>query len=155
MIRMRFWQAVLALTLVAVLGGCQLVYKLPTRQGNVIEQSKLDQLELGMTQEQVRFLLGTPLAANPYNAARWDYLGYYRAPRGAEVQRIVSLYFVDDKIARMDGIDQPLKTGSVIDPDSVLGPEAAPPDDEVPIADERDALDRSPGRSSPTDPGSL
>lgn len=152
---MRLWQAVLALTLAAALGGCQLVYKLPTRQGNVMEQPKLEQLELGMTPEQVRFLLGTPLAANPYNEARWDYLGYYRAPRGAEVKRIVSLYFVDGQLARMDGVDELVKTGAVVEMNDVLGPEAAPPDAEVPIADERDSLDRTPGRTSPTDPGTL
>lgn len=71
----------LATILLVSLTGCQLVYKLPTRQGNFIEQDKLDQLEVGMTPEQVRFLLGTPIAADPYDSNRWDYLGYYRAPR--------------------------------------------------------------------------
>jgi outer membrane protein assembly factor BamE len=92
------------LPLALFVAGCQLVYTLPTRQGNVIEQKKLDQLQLGMTREQVRYLLGTPLAASPFDTDRWDYLGYYRSPRGAEAERTVSLYFVDGALARMEGI---------------------------------------------------
>lgn len=98
--------SLMVLTL-AALGGCQLVYKLPTRQGNVIEQKKLDQLAVGMSREQVRFLLGTPLAADPFNADRWDYLGFYRAPRGTTTERLVSLYFDGNSLSRMEGIDDP------------------------------------------------
>lgn len=90
------------------LGACQLIYKLPTRQGNVIEQKQLDKLETGMTRDQVRFLLGTPIAASPFNDERWDYVGYYKSPRGKTSSRIVSIYFSGDKVSRLDGI----KTGA-------------------------------------------
>ena len=86
------------------LGACNLVYKLPTRQGNVIEQKQLDKLELGMTREQVRFLLGTPIAVSPFRDDRWDYLGYYKSPRGKASNRVVSIHFVDGKVSQMDGI---------------------------------------------------
>lgn len=85
------------------LGGCELIYKLDTRQGNVIEQKQLDKLELGMTREQVQFLLGTPIAASPFRQDRWDYAGYYRNHRGKVFQRTVSLYFDGEKLARMEG----------------------------------------------------
>ena len=86
------------------LSACNIVYKLPTRQGNVLEQSKLEQIELGMTREQVRFLLGTPLAASPFTDHRWDYLGFYRSPRGQTAQRVVSLYFDGNALVRAEGI---------------------------------------------------
>ena len=91
------------------LAGCAslldtLAYKLPTRQGNVIEQKQLDQLKLGMTPDQVKFLLGTPLAASPFREDRWDYVGYYRSPRGQESSRTVSLFFDKGQVARMDGV---------------------------------------------------
>lgn len=94
------------LLVVALLtASCQLVYKLPTRQGNVIEQKQLDQLAVGMTKEQVKFLLGTPLAASPYRDDRWDYLGYYKSPRGQVLSRTVTLHFGPDQtLARMEGI---------------------------------------------------
>lgn len=83
--------------------GCSLVFKLPTRQGNVLEQKQLDQLKIGMSRDQVVYLLGTPIAASPFRPDRWDYLGYYRSPRGETSARTVSLFFTGDTLSRMDG----------------------------------------------------
>ena len=96
-------RAVLALLLLLPLAACELVYKLPTRQGNVIEQRDLDRLTLGMTREQVRFILGTPVASSSLDTDRWDYYGYYKPPRGEPYSRTVSLYFEGDKLVRMEG----------------------------------------------------
>lgn len=87
------------------LGGCFLVYKLPTRQGNVIQQTELDQLQTEMTKAQVEYLLGTPIANSPFDKNRWDYLGYYRVPHGKTAQREISLFFDDQgKLVRMKGV---------------------------------------------------
>ena len=94
--------------LIAALGlslsACSMVFKLPTRQGNVIEQKQLDQLKLGMTRQQVTYLMGTPIASSPFRNDRWDYLGYYKSPRGVENNRNVILYFEKDVLARMEGV---------------------------------------------------
>ena len=100
------------------IGACQLVYKLPTRQGNVIEQKQLDKLEPGMTREQVRFLLGTPIAASPFRDDRWDYLGYYKSPRGQASNRVISIHFVDGKVSHMVGIKAAGATDSLESPDA-------------------------------------
>lgn len=103
---------------ILLLCGCELIYKLPTRQGNVIEQKQLDQLQPGMTRDQVRFLLGTPIATSPYRSDRWDYVGYYRSPRGKVFSRTVSLYFGgDSKLARMEGIQLAAGEEEVDSPD--------------------------------------
>ena len=96
-------RSVVALLLLLPLAGCELVYKLPTRQGNVIEQKELDKVKLGMTRDQVRFILGTPIAASPLRDDRWDYFGYYRPPRGEAKSRTVSLFFSGDQLVRMEG----------------------------------------------------
>ena len=96
-------RAILLSFLVLGLAGCSIIYKLPTRQGNVIEQKQLDQLQMGMTRDQVKFLLGTPIATSPFRTERWDYFGYYKSPRGQVSTRTVSLYFDDNKLARMEG----------------------------------------------------
>ena len=83
--------------------ACELVYKLPTRQGNVLEQKDLDQLQPGMSRSQVEFLLGTPIASSSLSQDRWEYLGYYKNPRGKVFSRTVTLWFEGDKLARMDG----------------------------------------------------
>jgi outer membrane protein assembly factor BamE len=97
-------RSILFLFAVLALSACQLVYKLPTRQGNVIDQKQLDQLQLGMTRDQVKFLMGTAVAASPFTDDRWDYIGYYKSPRGEVSTRSVTLYFAANKLNRMDGI---------------------------------------------------
>lgn len=87
------------------LSGCQLVYRLPTRQGNVIEQKDLDKLKVGMTRDQVRYVMGTPLASTPFRADRWDYVGYYKSPRGDVTQRSVTLNFNGDLLASLSGVE--------------------------------------------------
>ena len=99
------------------LSACQIVYKLPTRQGNVIEQKQLDQLQVGMTRDQVRFLMGTPVAASPFEDRRWDYVGYYKSPRGKVSSRVVSIWFESDKVARMDGIKAAEGAAAIDNPD--------------------------------------
>ncbi len=91
--------------LVLALSGCSIVYRLPTRQGNVIDQAQFDKLAIGQTRDQVHFLLGTPVASSPFKTDRWDYLGYYKDPRGKVTSRTISLYFDGDKLARMEGVE--------------------------------------------------
>lgn len=107
----------LAVLLAATFGlsACNLIYKLPTRQGNVIEQKQLDQLALGMSRDQVKFLLGTPLAASPFREERWDYVGYYKSPRGQVSSRTVTLYFDGNALSRMEGIKLASGGGDGID----------------------------------------
>lgn len=97
--------AAIAAVLGLSLSACNLVFKLPTRQGNVIEQKQLDQLKLGMTREQVTYLLGTPVAASPFRTDRWDYVGYYKSPRGQVSSRTITLYFNGDALSQMDGVE--------------------------------------------------
>lgn len=96
---------VLALPLLA---GCSLVYKLPINQGNVIENKELKKVEVGMTPEQVEFVLGTALVKSDLETAkRWDYVSYYLSPRGKKTTRNVSLYFEGDALARIEGTALP------------------------------------------------
>lgn len=49
-------------------------YQSPIQQGNVMADAKVDQLHEGMTQEQVRFLLGTPVLEPPFDNNTWNYV---------------------------------------------------------------------------------
>lgn len=69
-------------------------YRIDIQQGNVVTAEQFAQLKVGMTQEQVRFLLGTPMLVDIFHQTRWDY--HYRMDKGAtrEVDaRGLSLYF--------------------------------------------------------------
>lgn len=90
----------LILSTLAVSTGC--VYRTSIAQGNLIEQKDLDQVEVGMTRNQVRFLLGTPLIDDPFHQARWDYVYYIVIGRkDAVFKRWLSIYFENDLVSEI------------------------------------------------------
>lgn len=91
-----------ALSLLAPLaGGC--VYHMPIQQGNFLWKHDIEQLQVGMTRTQVRYLLGTPMVPATFATDRWDYL--YTMKRGYfhKLQRyLLTVYFQSDKVSRID-----------------------------------------------------
>lgn len=91
---------VLLLATLLVASGC--VYRANISQGNIVVEEDLDQVELDMTRNQVRFLLGTPMIDDPFHANRWDYVYYVKiGRRDATAKRWVSIMFVDDRVAEI------------------------------------------------------
>ncbi len=78
------------------------VYRIDIQQGNIVDREMLDQLDIGMEPRKVRFILGTPLLVDPFNQNRWDYIYSLRRGSGEEVRQRVSVYFVDDRLARIE-----------------------------------------------------
>lgn len=80
--------------------GC--VYRANMSQGNIVIEEDLDQVEVGMTRNQVRFLLGTPMLDDPFHADRWDYVYYVKiGRRDATAKRWVSILFTEDKVGEI------------------------------------------------------
>ena len=73
------------------------------QQGNFVSQDMVSKLKPGMTREQVRFVLGTPLVADMFHADRWDYVFYREIPRKPREERRVSVFFENDRLARVEG----------------------------------------------------
>jgi outer membrane protein assembly factor BamE len=78
-------------------------YRIDIRQGNYITQEMVAQLKPGMSRDQVRFLLGTPLVADIFHADRWDYVYSFRPGRGETQMRRFSVFFEDGKLVRVAG----------------------------------------------------
>lgn len=84
----------------AVSSGC--VYRANISQGNLIKQEDLDQAEVGMTRNQIRFLLGTPMVDDPFHQGRWDYVYYLKVGRkDAGRKRWVSVFFEEDRVSEI------------------------------------------------------
>ncbi|MGA6176383.1 outer membrane protein assembly factor BamE [Delftia sp. zbq_16] len=97
-----------SLTLVGLLAlaGCSFpgVYKIDIQQGNVVTQDMIDQLKPGMTQSQVRFIMGNPLITDTFHAKRWDYL-YSTQPGGRQryQERIALMFDSNDQLIGLAG----------------------------------------------------
>ena len=79
-------------------------YRMDIQQGNFVTQEMVSALKPGMSREQVRGVLGTPLLTDIFHADRWDYL-YWREDgvSGKREQRKLVVFFKDDRLARLDG----------------------------------------------------
>ena len=101
----------LLIVLAVLVAGCSRIpmlpgispYKIDIQQGNYITQDMVAKLKPGMTRSQVRYILGTPLVADPFHADRWDYV--YQMQKGGETVefRRIFVVFENDKLARIEG----------------------------------------------------
>ena len=82
----------------AFLFGCgsinfQSVHKIGIQQGNILDEKMIDQLFIGMTKNQVKYILGTPVINDTFTSNRWDYAYRYVSPSGKIEQKNLILIF--------------------------------------------------------------
>lgn len=122
-----------ALTLVS---GCSYVgvYKRDIPQGNLVTKEMVNQLQPGMTQEQVAYVMGRPLMEAPFDANQWDYVYRLDEAYGDVEQRRVTLTF--DPSGRLSNVQQQgdFSGDLPVSTDTSLGPaiEGADPLDTLP-----------------------
>jgi len=79
------------------------VYRINVQQGNFLDQAAVEQVKVGMTRSQVRYLLGTPMVADTFNKERWDYIYYLKKGHSRNIDsRRVTVYFDAEKVAKID-----------------------------------------------------
>ena len=82
-------------------------YRPDVHQGNIITKEMVDQLRIGMTREQVRFMLGTPLMTSEFRKDRVDYIYYLNPLRGPVQNRRLTLYFKDNRLDKFNADPMP------------------------------------------------
>jgi len=100
-----------AALIAGLLAGCSSVprivteYRIDVQQGNVLTQEMVSQLRPGLSKDQVRFILGTPILMDIFHGSRWDYVYWLkRGASGAVEQRRLSAFFDGEgKLARVTG----------------------------------------------------
>lgn len=99
-------------------------YRMEIQQGNFVSQEMVSQLKLGMSKDQVRFVLGTPLITDSFHAERWDYVFRRQRANSRELeQRKIAVFFEDGKLKRIEGDVMP---ASPADAAGVKAPAASP-----------------------------
>jgi outer membrane protein assembly factor BamE len=88
-------------------------------QGNFISSEQYSKLKLGMTREQVRQIMGTPLLASYFHANRWDYIfEFKRQGNPTSIERRVTIFFDGDKVAKFQGDALPTEIEMVAEIDN-------------------------------------
>ncbi|WP_300454086.1 outer membrane protein assembly factor BamE [Accumulibacter sp.] len=104
----RFAIASLALCLLSACSSVPRIvkeYRIDVQQGNVLTQDMVSQLRPGLSMDQVRFILGTPVLVDMFHANRWDYFFWLKKGRTGEVEtrRFSAFFDSDGKLARVAG----------------------------------------------------
>lgn len=94
--------------LLTLLAGCSSfefpwVYKLSIDQGNIITQEMVNKLQPGMSRNQVQFVMGSPLIADPFHEDRWDYIYTLLDAKGRRTEQHLTVFFTDDKLSSLSG----------------------------------------------------
>jgi len=106
------YRTALVLGVLALAAGCSLndpnrsgllqPYRIALPQGNYLTQETVDRVQQGMSREQVRFVLGSPLLRDLFHPDRWDYVFRYKFPSGDVEQRKVTVRFRDDRVVAVE-----------------------------------------------------
>ncbi|WP_307692532.1 outer membrane protein assembly factor BamE [Variovorax ginsengisoli] len=78
-------------------------YKVEVVQGNFISSEQVEALKAGMSRQQVRQILGTPLLSDVFHNDRWDYVFTIRRQGVEPQQRRLTLFFKGDGVERFEG----------------------------------------------------
>ena len=120
--------------LALLLAGCQSMtlpglsaYKIDIQQGNYVTQDMVAKLKPGMTRNQVKFALGTPLIADPFHPDRWDYVYVLHKKGKLVAQRRIVAIFQGDKLVRIEGDVVPSREGDAKAEDAAASKDAAAP----------------------------
>ena len=95
--------------------GC--MYRIDIQQGNVVNTKMLQKLRQGMTQQQVIYVLGTPLLQDVFHQDRWDYYFSLKPGKGSinhwfnfklggggdRQQTRLQLYFKEQRLQKITG----------------------------------------------------
>ncbi|WP_435531678.1 outer membrane protein assembly factor BamE [Ramlibacter cellulosilyticus] len=82
-------------------------YKVEVVQGNFISREQVEALQKGMSREQVRNILGTPLVTSLFHGDRWDYVFTLKRRGVDEQKRHLAVFFKDDLMDRVEGDPMP------------------------------------------------
>ncbi|MBB6544551.1 outer membrane protein assembly factor BamE [Thalassotalea piscium] len=81
------------------------VYRIDIPQGNYLEQKDIDKLQIEMTKEQVKYVLGSPVVADSFNPDVWHYVYRFKSGRNSEFDsnKKFIIKFKDNKLISAEG----------------------------------------------------
>ena len=94
-----------SLIILLLIFSCSLprVYEVVISQGNLIDEDMMEKLEVGMTESQVKYVLGSPLIADTFTPNRWDYYTSVTQGNKKFTEKKITLYFEDKKLVSWEG----------------------------------------------------
>jgi len=97
---------VLTIIFVLSISACSSwVFRMDIPQGNYLEQKDIDKLQIGMTKEQVKFVLGSPVVLDSFNKDSWHYVYRFKSGKSEkfDAKKKFIVKFEDNKLVTAEG----------------------------------------------------
>jgi outer membrane protein assembly factor BamE len=82
-------------------------YRVEVVQGNFVSKEQVEAIKTGMSRQQVRDILGTPLVTSIFHADRWDYVFTLKRQGVAPQERKLAVFFKGGALDRFEGDEMP------------------------------------------------
>lgn len=82
------------------------IYRIDVPQGNFLEEKDVKQLRIGMTKEQVVYVLGRPVVSDSFNHDTWYFVYEMKRgmrKRGEDFRKELIIQFDDNKVTEVTG----------------------------------------------------
>ena len=99
------YRALIVLFILSLSSCSSWVFKRDIPQGNYLEQKDIDKLQIEMTKEQVKFVLGSPVVVDSFYDDTWYYVYRFKSgrDRSFDVEKQFIIKFKDNKLVSAEG----------------------------------------------------
>ncbi len=94
-------KAILLIALITTLSAC--VHRIDIEQGNVITPEMVSRIHTGMSEEQVKHVMGSPMLLNTFNDHRIDYVYTLKPAQGQYTEKYMTLIFKNHRLREIRG----------------------------------------------------
>ncbi|MFC3908644.1 outer membrane protein assembly factor BamE [Legionella dresdenensis] len=101
---MRRGTSFFVIALILMLNGCA-SYDFSRRvvqQGNLLPETRISRLHVGMSKEDAAILMGTSLLSPTFNDNRWDYAYTWRKGSGSNKIKNLTLFFSNNRLVKIE-----------------------------------------------------
>lgn len=93
---------IITIALLASLLQACILYVPNVEQGNILTKDMIDKVKVGQSEQQVRFLLGSPLVQDVFHKDRWDYVYTLKKGRSKKVdQKRLTIIFDNGVVSKI------------------------------------------------------
>lgn len=89
---------IISLLAMLALTGCNFIQKPEIEQGNIYTPAMVSQLHNGMSETEVREIMGNPMLVNIFTPGRIEYVYTYQTGNEKRTQKRVSLSFAGGRL---------------------------------------------------------
>ena len=86
---------ILIISLIVISCSNASIYRVSITQGTVFKQEDINRLEIGMTKDQVIYVMGQPSFENFFENNVWNYFYQIKSGYTVDLERRLKLYFDD------------------------------------------------------------